>query len=451
MNLKVTIPTVFLACLMAISMFACCTSVVAEATPPTWEEGDAWAMGFERDLGAEFADEISSIEEALQGLADVELENFDADGNAAFYLVFEVTEETATNYILTGDMGQKLLFTLNVQLTAMLPDEGTYDLGDEPSMSEKTITVDASIDYALWVHAEAEIVKPSMAVESISIEIHGSAEVEASVENFPNIGNDEDQMSVSYENMDIWLAVDVDIAIDIDFEPALDIFQFPFNVGDEWTVMSNATLSGTIDGYLDATGLPEEATQGLFSDPVMVANGINGFPIELDQLTIDEEDGPQISNGVFEPSTVPIEFDLACISSNLVTLPNWGQVQVYILETSDGERFRYSPDIKFMTNMEVDFEQLFGDMGDDIPVDIPDVTEFVDEDEMTMGSVTPSTALNNIQEIADYQGSVIQGDDSSDGGDMNDFFFKEPYFGIIILVLVVVIVIAVVFVAVKRK
>lgn len=451
MNLRVTIPTAFLACLMAISMFASCTIAVAEATPPTWEEGDAWAMGFERDLGAEFADEISNIEQALQGLADVELENFDADGNAAFYLVFEVTEETATNYILTGDMGQKLEFSLNVQLSAMLPDEGTYGFGDEPQMSEKTITVDASIDYALWVHAEAEILNPSMALESISIEIHGSAEVHASVENFPNIANDEGEMSVNYENMDIWIALDVDIAIDIDFEPALDIFQFPFDVGDAWTVMSNATISGTLDGYLDSTGLPAEATQELFSDPVMVANGITGFPIELDQLTIDEEDGPQISNGVLEPSTVPIEFDLACIGSDLVTLPNWGLVQVYTLETSDGERFRYSPDIKFMTNMEVDFEQLFGDMGADIPVDIPDVTEFVDEDEMTMGSVSATTALSNIQEIADYQGSVIQGEDTSDGGDMNDFFFKEPYFGIIILVLVVIVVISVVFVVVKRK
>jgi hypothetical protein len=101
--------------------------------------------------------------------------------------------------------------------------------------------------------------------------------------------------------------------------------------------------------------------------------------------------------------------------------------------------------------MDVDFEQLFGESGIDMPVDIPE--GLMDDSDTTIGSVDASTAKSNIQEIADYQGSISEeaDDGPGTGEDINDFFFKEPYFGIIIVVLVVVVVISVVFAAVKRK
>jgi len=448
MNLKATIPAALLAGLMVLSIFACCSGATAEATPPTWEEGDAWATGFERDLGAEFADEIANIEQAFQGLAEIELEEFEADGNVEMYVVFEVSEETSTHYILTADMGQKLLFSLEIEVTAMLPDEGTYET--EPSMSEKTIALDVTIDYALWTHAEILVEKDTMAIDSISIEVHGSAIIEASITNFPSFLIEETE-SISYENIDVWMSVDVDVAVNIDFDPALDIFQFPFDVGDEWTVESTATITGTLDGFMDATGLPEEATQELFNNDIMVANLITGFPIEFDQLIIDEEDGPQVTNGVMEAQTVPIEFDMECVGVDLITLPNYGQVHVYILEMDGGQRFNYSSDVKFMTSMDVDFNELFGEMGTDF--DLPVDMDFMEEFDTTIGSVEVATAQNGISEIAEYQGGVSEEADNGpgDSGDANDFFFKEPYFGMIILVLVAVIVISVAFAAIKRK
>jgi hypothetical protein len=351
MNLKATIPTAILACIMVLSIFACCSSTSAEATSPSWEEGDAWAMGFARDLGAEYADEILDFEGQLEnftGSLGLEVNKFDADGNVEFYLVFEVTEDDGTYYTLTADMGQKLLFSLDVEVTGDMPKEGTYDSETDPEMEEKTISAEATFSYALWTHVDVQVVKSTMAIQSIDLEVHGSAVIDASVQNFPNIQTDWDETIVSYESMDIWMSMDVNIEINIDFEPALDIFQFPFDVGDEWLVASNATISGSVDGFIDATGLPPEAEDGIFSDDVMIANGVNSFPIELDQLVIDEEDGPQIANGQLETITEYIEFDVACVGSNLVTLPNYGAVNVYILEVGE-ERFYYSPDVKFMT------------------------------------------------------------------------------------------------------
>jgi len=84
---------------------------------------------------------------------------------------------------------------------------------------------------------------------------------------------------------------------------------------------------------------------------------------------------------------------------------------------------------------------------------MPEDTEFMDENDMAIGSVSVATAQSSISEIADYQGGVSEGaeDGPSGNDDMNDFFFKAPYFGIIIIVLVVVIVISVAFAAVKKK
>ncbi|NYT15123.1 MAG: hypothetical protein GKC02_04075 [Methanomassiliicoccales archaeon] len=452
MNLKATFPTAVLAGIMVLSIFACCSVASAEATPPSWEEGDAWAMGFSRDLGAEYADEILSLEGELENLTEpmgLEVNNFDADGNVEFYLVFEVTDDDGTYYTLTADMGQKLQFSLDVEVTGELPKAGTYDSETMPEMEEKTISVDASLDYALWTHVDVQVVKSTMAIQSIDIEIHGSLIIDASVQNFPNVQTGPEEETVSYESMDVWMSADINVEINIDFEPALDIFQFPFDVGDEWVVGSNATISASADGFIDATGLPAEFEEEIFSDEVFVANGVNGFPIELDQLVFEGEDAPPISNGVLEATTEYIEFDMACVGSNLVTLPNYGAVNVYILEINGEQRFYYSPDVKFLTSMDIDFEQLFGESGIEMPFELPEMSE----DDTTLGSMDASTAKTGIQEIADYQSSISEDaeDGPATGGDINDFFFKEPYFGIIIVVLVVVVVISVVFAAVKRK
>lgn len=456
MNLKATIPTAILAGIMVLSIFACCSTASAEATPPSWEEGDAWAMGFSKDLGAEYADEILNLTGQLENFTEasgLELDKFEADGNVEFYLVFEVTEDTGTYYTLTADMGQKFLFSLDVEVTGDMPKEGTYDSESEQAMEEKTISADITFSYALWTHVDVQVVKSTMAIQSIDLELHGSAIIDASVQNFPNIQTSGEETVVSYESMDVWMSMDVNIEINIDFEPALDIFQFPFNVGDEWSVSSNATVSGTIDGFVDATGLPAEAEEEIFSSDVLVENGVNSFPIGFDQLSNgpDQETvNPQVTDGVIETQTVPIEFNVSCVGSDLITIPNYGLVTVYTLEV-DGERFYYSPDIKFMTSMDVDFEELFGESGIDMPVDIPE--GLMEEDDATIGSVDASVAQSNIQEIEDYQGSISEEaeDGPGTGDDINDFFFKEPYFGIIIIVLVVVVVISVVFAAVRKK
>jgi len=454
MSLKEIFPASFLAGLMTLSLLLCCGGSAAQAGPPDWEEGDAWAAGFDMDLGAEFAEQITGIEEMLQNTADMELDDFDVDGSASFWIVFEITEVTAENYVLSAEMAQRLMISADVQVTGDLPAEGTYSGTEQMEMEQKTISLEAMVDYALVVSGEMVMEKETLAIETIDLVIRCSLLSDVEMTNFPSFEYDYDQTIISYQDVDMNVELDLEIAIDIEFDPALDVFQFPFDTGDTWTVESNGTLEGTIDGVLDASGLPPEATQDLFDSEVLIENGITDFPIEFDTLVIDEDDGPQINNGIIEQISGPIEFDMACVGTTAITIPDYGDVQAYILEVNDEWRFFYSGEMEFLTSMEMDIDDVMEEMEIEIPFDIPE--EFMNPSEdmsMEMGSADPDVAKGGIDDIIEYQEGISEEANSeANGGDesLNDFFFMSPYFGFIIVALVIVIVVAAVYAGVRR-
>ena len=101
--------------------------------------------------------------------------------------------------------------------------------------------------------------------------------------------------------------------------------------------------------------------------------------------------------------------------------------------------------------MEIDFEDLFDEVGTDLPVDIPDDLDLLEGEGSTFGSVDPSNAENQIQEISDYQDSLSSGSEDGEGSDFGDFFLKEPYLGLILLAVIIIVVVAVVFMVARRK
>ena len=84
--------------IMLLSLFAL-PNTSASAQAPEWEEGDAWAMGGEVDLGSMFDDLESDIEDLVDEMDDVTLERLSVDGDAGAWLLFEVTDVTSTEYL----------------------------------------------------------------------------------------------------------------------------------------------------------------------------------------------------------------------------------------------------------------------------------------------------------------------------------------------------------------
>lgn len=456
MKLHSTLVASLLACLMVLSIFASCGNAAAEAQAPEWEEGDSWAAGFSVDLGAEFAEEITEMEDALGNMSDVSVDEFDVDGEASMWLVFEVSEVTETEYVLTADMAQKLTMSADVEATGELPEEGNHSVLDM-NTTEKTVTVEASIDYALVISAEATLDKESMGLKTLDVDVACSAAVDLSATNIPEIDEEDGSVSVEYQDYDVSIALDLNMGIEMTFSPYLDIFQFPFEVGDEWTVESTASISGTIDGQLDASGLPPEAVQELFDDDVLSESGITEFPIRFDEISTEEDndDGPTLNNGTIEETSEPIGLEMECIGQANRTIPDHGTVTVYELQIDDDQVFYYSPDMKFLTSMDMGMDDIPDEMDLDMPDFFPDdMSDDMSEDmNMEFGSQDPETASNNINDIADYQSSVSEEISSggSEDGQFSDFFLKSPYFGLIIVALAIVVVASAVFAVVKKR
>lgn len=439
---------------LVISLIACCGISAAEAQPPEWEEGDAWAAGFEVDLGGEYGEQISQIEELLNEM-DVELNNFDVDGTASFWILFEVTDVTSEQYVLSGVLAQKLVFSANIEVTGELPAEGSYTGAQEIPTEQKTVSFDGSIDYALVIRGDITMEKETLAIKNVDLDVKCSAIVDLEINNLPEFNNDFEQTTISYQDADTEITFDLDLAINVVFDPALDIFQFPFDTGDTWTAESNATISGTVEGIFDASGLPPEVMEDIFETDFLIENGVTDFPIIFDELVIQAEDGPQINNGIIEEFSGPVVIDMACNGKKLTTIPNYGTVTVYELEVNEEWCFLYSSDIEFLTSIDINIDDIMEEMDLEMPVGVPEeLMTPLEENSLEMGSSDPGTAKSQISTIEEFQGSISEEAESgtSESGDaMNDFFFKAPYFGFILVALVIVIVVSALYAGIRRK
>ncbi len=447
MKMRAIVPALLIAGLMIVSLFAVCGTAAADAGPPQWEEGDSWAMGKSIDLDANFADQIDELQQSLEQMQGVEVNQLQVDGQADFWLIFEVADVNDTHYTLTSSMGQKLIFSADVDVEAQIPAEGTYNYTETPDMVTKSISLSASIDYAMVVNAEASIQKDTMAVETVTLDIQGSAEVDFSADNIPLPEENNEQVTYTHESFDVNAVFDLDVTLNFEFTPALDIFDFPISVGEDWEVNSDVEMSGTIDGVLDVSGLPAEGEQEIFSDEVLQENGITSFPINFDQITVDEEEGPTINNGVISGNGTVME-QFTCTEMTTITHPTLGQISAYVIQAESGGEFYYSPDANFMTSMGGGTD-ILDDMEIDMPISLPG--DVGDDMEGQIDSVDSETAQDEITDIADFQSSLSDDTGSSSGGDdLNSFFFEPPYFGVILGVLVVFVIVAAV-VAVVRK
>lgn len=398
------------------------------------------------DLGANFADQIDELQSTLEQMQGVEVNQFQMDGQADFWLIFEVTSVNDTHYILTSSMGQKLTFSADIDVTAQIPAEGTYNYTEQPDMVSKSVSLSGSIDYALVVNAEASIQKDTMAVETVSVDVLCSATIDVDAENIPIPEEGDQQMTYTHESFDVSVAFDLNIHLDFEFTPALDIFDFPISVGETWDVNSDVEMSGTIEGMLDVSGLPAEAEQEIFSDEVLQENGITSFPINFDQLTIDEEEGPTIDDGVISGNGTVME-QFTCTEMTTITHPALGQISAYVIQAESGGEFYYSPDVDFMTSMGGGTD-ILDDMDIDMPFSLPGE---MDDMEGQIDSVDSDTAQQEITDIADFQSSLSDDASSTSGGDdINSFFFEPPYFGVILGVLVVFVIVAAVVAAVRK-
>ena len=429
-------------CAFAFMMLICSMAAPALATTnstdaPEWEVGDRWAYGYEADMGTEFSTYMSNVSDmitnGMNSTGNSTLNKLEIDGDFESWMLFEVSESTDDDYVLTMAFATQFSVDGALKVTVSMPAEGEYSVIEILTAPLQSVVVEAeaSVEYSMVVTMEVTMDKVTMAVKEMLLEVNIEASAEASAKNIPSRDFNTTTLNttIEYTDYDMSMEANVNLAMDLTFAPALDLWEFPMVEGENWTVNSNATLTGSLTGTVDANGLPDEYEANIFTDSFVNATGITDFPIVLDEIPKgDDEDGWPFDDGVLEERTEEIDIGLECTDVFAVDDEFWGNITVYEIAVEDSPMvIYYSPDVSLVSYFTMSTD---------------DLEEVLDLDEGSMSSedyqmeaVDPEVAEDHISEIS---GQVS---DDEDGGIVS-FFTEAPYLGIILVIVIIVVIVA---------
>ncbi|MBN1539404.1 MAG: hypothetical protein JW939_04610 [Candidatus Thermoplasmatota archaeon] len=315
------------------ALFAFSMHGEGQADAPEWDVGDQWSMGYEIDIGETFGPLLD-----VYGVLSGEFDSFDSEleGKAGYYMIFKITGETDTEYTMDITSGGGIDLDANVQITGDMPKEGTYTYDDwdfEPPMESKEVSIDVVLDVSLKADGTAHFTKDGLKLKDLEMEMSlvGSGDVE--ILNFPETDYDYDEetyeeiMTVGYSDYDVSGSADIKLTLSMDFDPPLDIFNFPIEENEEWVAESNVTVSGTYQGTIDADGLPEELLTDMLEDDI-------AFPIIFEELDTGSE---EIKDGVIQEQTFPLSIPIMCTGTEMVALADGSSSEAYVIQLGEEE------------------------------------------------------------------------------------------------------------------
>jgi hypothetical protein len=274
----VVIVTTMMFCALFVST---ASAVVPVANAPNWNVNDSWATGKSMDLDAEFSEQLDQIEQMLQNMTgSATLDEFNIQATASIWLKVEVTSVTDDEYVVQGKMAARFNAEANVAATGAMPAEGTKAITDlNYPTTNRTISLDATIDMALVSEMTIHFEKSTMAIKSIDTSNKASMIASIDIQNIPGVKLNFSDMSVtySYRSMNIDVNFDMELNVGVSFVPYLNLIEFPLSQGDAWDVSSLATITGDISGFLDIKGLSASDKESLFDNELFQNAGITDF------------------------------------------------------------------------------------------------------------------------------------------------------------------------------
>ena len=379
-------------------------AVMAEgesAPPPTWEKGQTWAVGGERDLSDVLGENMETLQDTLLVLGNISIDDLRLTGCAGAWTVFKVADVTEDTYLLEYCVGANIVAGLNVQLTGDLPREGTYDLRNLTKES-KVVSVDASLEFAITSHGFVTIDKATQGISRINSTAVLTECISFTASNFPKYSTSgtimDMKVNMTFEDIAVYQNMHVNLKSTMDFAPALPLIQFPLSVGDEWAIDSKMTLAGEACGYFNATGLPAEMTSAfdvngeVFDGSVLIQDLTNLGPIPLD-------------NGTFGPIEQDIQTTMECIGTTSMEVSGHNLTVFDVKEAQSGIHLFYSPDIEFLAGALV--EPPLDMLSDMTALPGGSLTSSLDlNTDISMETADPLKATNEISQIGADQGVV---------------------------------------------
>lgn len=414
---------IFLASLVAVPV---ASAVDAE----NYDANDGWAVGQTISLDWNWDDMPA---EAKQGLSTLlayigyELDNLDVDLEAAFYAYLTVDEVKAEEYIMSAKMALKLKADANVAVTGEMLKAGKYEFVTAEVFQDPTyydlwyvdyeedlgiatestsMSLDLGMDFALIVGGTIVMEKETLAIKSMGLSLKAAAVIDFKANNIQTTESNLDEIdgmtvpekilvNVTNNNYDVKVKASIDASLNVVFDPALNIYEFPMAMGSEWTIDSTATINGEMKGFVDITGLPEEIEEELFSEEgILYLAGFTGFPLVFDDF---ESDGIVIKDGKLEELTIDITADAVVEGTRSIDGRTVYEITAY---SEEGQfEYLYSPVL-------LDLLSFSGipDLEDELGFDLEDLAALgvtISDDEPTV-----EKAKNEIKAIESYHSSV---------------------------------------------
>ncbi len=312
--------------LLLISSFALSSPASAVANVPVHAVGDSVGFGVHTDLGAFAQPYLAQLRQLDASEPNITINDLTLTGSFDHWTVVKVTEVSADTYVISEEFatGLKLHFAINVTL-ATAPAEGQYTGTIDPvyhfcmfnPIPPVTKTVSARLDVTSlqtgsttekWNVSDFALRESTMAH---AVDLTASF----SSRNFPtfDVNLTACTQTVTYENHDYSITVDVNNQYRIAYAPALDVFDFPMSHGERWYVNTTATLAGTLSGSINLEGMDPAEGQAFFDQLNLIltqsgasVTGLDGFPIVLERITFTVGTVPYLSDGVLHDIPIPV-------------------------------------------------------------------------------------------------------------------------------------------------
>lgn len=387
------------------------------AQQPEWEEGDSWAMGYEDDMEDLFTPIIEEMEkeieddEELEDITEIKDIDFDLDGDVGFYQIYEVIEANDDGYTVEVESGGGIEVEGSITVEAEMPEEGEYDPDVDPDdmpMEVRELVLTGGMHFTLDISGTVEY-DENMAIEAMDLTIENEMSMDIEMEDVPfseefletmwELENEEDppedqSLLIEYTDYEVSVSVDTMTTMNVEFDPALDFFNFPIFEGKEWLTPTTIDMSGSYSGEVDVTGVPDFIKED-FEEEFEV-----DFPIILeDELEELEAEIPFMMDGDIDVPQIPMPgVPLQCTGTEEISLRDGTVTDVHAIElgaapgnteTDENEphfKMLYSEDQGFL----VEFDMYMGE----------ELEEFGLAD-MSMVNMDPDQARDNMAEIRD--------------------------------------------------
>ena len=236
-------------------------SAIEDITAPTWENGDSWSMGFYEEM------DENDLLEADGGSSELsmfsEFGSIEMNAELGLYQTLTVvdTADTSTGvdcYKVKVEQYYGAIMDLDVNIHMTDEDLGAaYGDIEMPDFS-----IDIVADGYFWLEMDntgfVYFTVEDLAIAREEFDIFANADMDLHAKMNYNVKDDgsgtADYYADAFENIELDMTATVtDMAVDysVDFEPALDVFDFPIMSYESWSASSDMTitlddLSGTI-------------------------------------------------------------------------------------------------------------------------------------------------------------------------------------------------------------